>query len=80
MSLTFALLWGLLAATLALMPQRHRAPAVLLLILAGIPLLGWVTFQNGPLWGMLALALGAMMLHWPARPPAQPANGREPTE
>jgi len=41
------------------------------LIAAGIPLLGWVTWQNGPLWGMLALAGGAMMLRWPVVPLAR---------
>ncbi len=36
-----------------------------MLIATGIPLLGWVTYQNGPLWGLLAMAAGASILRWP---------------
>ena len=31
----------------------------------GIPLLGWITFENGPFWGLIALAGGASILRWP---------------
>ena len=35
------------------------------LIAVGIPILGWVTYEAGPIWGMVLLAAGASVLRWP---------------
>lgn len=57
--------WIVAASAVALLPDRARWLLAALLIAAGIPLLGWVTYQNGPYWGMLALAAGVAVLRWP---------------
>jgi len=64
-SLTLACIWAVLASAVAMTPRRFHWPGAVALIATGIPLLGWVTYQNGPLWGMLVLAGGASMLRWP---------------
>lgn len=65
-SLGFACLWLVVANVLAMFPSRdlHWRNAYILIAL-GIPILGWVTWQNGPLIGMLVLAGGASVLRWP---------------
>ena len=47
------------------MPARLHWQAACGLIVAGIPLLGWVTLQNGPVWGLTVLAAGVSLLRWP---------------
>jgi len=64
-SLILACCWVLVATLAALLPRRFHWPAAFALIVLGIPLLGWVTYQNGPVLGMLVLAGGASMLRWP---------------
>lgn len=66
LSLILACIWALLANVLAMFPSRdnHWRNAYLL-IAAGIPLLGFVTYQNGPLIGLLVLAAGISVLRWP---------------
>ncbi|MDP4031452.1 MAG: DUF2484 family protein [Pseudorhodobacter sp.] len=63
-SLIFACIWALLATVAALLPRHIHWPAAYALIGIGIPLLGWVTYQNGPVWGLLVLAGGMSMLRW----------------
>ena len=66
LSLVLALLWLVLANVIAMFPSRdHHWRAAYVLIGFGIPLLGWVTLQNGPLWALLLLAGGASVLRWP---------------
>ncbi|NDV63645.1 DUF2484 family protein, partial [Puniceicoccales bacterium CK1056] len=36
-----------------------------ILIAVGIPILGFVTWQHGPWFGMLVLAAGMSVLRWP---------------
>lgn len=66
LSLILACLWALAANLLALVPSRdnhwRRAYA---LIAAGIPILGYVTYQNGPWWGLAVLLAGMSILRWP---------------
>jgi hypothetical protein len=64
--LVLALLWLILANVLAMIPSRdqHRARAVFLIII-GVPLVGWVTWANGPVIGLLVLAAGVSVLRWP---------------
>lgn len=66
MSLTLAALWALTANLLAMTPSRDQHwRAAYGLILAGIPILGYVTWQHGPWIGMLVLAAGMSVLRWP---------------
>jgi len=59
-------LWAVAANVSAMFPSRRKHwPAAIVLIAVGIPILGWVTYQNGPLWGLLALAAGMSVLRWP---------------
>jgi len=65
-SLIAAALWMIAANLIALTPSRRgHWPAAWVLIATGIPILGWVTWQNGPLIGLLVLAAGASVLRWP---------------
>ncbi len=64
-ALALACVWVLAATAIAMMPQRTHWPGAALLIVTGIPLLGYVTYQQGPLLGVLALAAGASVLRWP---------------
>lgn len=66
LSLILACLWALLANLAAMIPSRdnHWARAYVLIVL-GIPLLGYVTWQNGPWIGLLVLAAGMSLLRWP---------------
>lgn len=64
-SLVLTCLWILVAAALGLLPGRFHWPAAYGLVAVGIPILGYVTYQNGPLWGLIALAAGVSVLRWP---------------
>ena len=47
-------------------PSRdHHGRNAYRLIGIGVPILGWITFENGPLLGLLFLAGGASVLRWP---------------
>ena len=58
-------LWALIACLIAMGPERYHWPAAWGLIAIGIPLLGYVTYDQGPVWGLIALAAGASVLRWP---------------
>jgi uncharacterized protein DUF2484 len=66
MSLILAALWALSANVLAMLPSNdnhwRRAYA---LIAVGIPILGYVTYQNGPWVGLIVLVAGMSVLRWP---------------
>ncbi len=66
LSLIAACLWLIAANVLAVIPSRDgqwtRAYA---LVALGIPLLGWVTYENGPVLGLIGLAAGISVLRWP---------------
>ncbi len=66
LSMVLAFLWFILANVLALLPSRdnHWTRAYILIAL-GVPLLGYLTYQNGALIGLIALAAGASILRWP---------------
>ncbi len=70
-SLILACVWGLLACLAGMAPQRFHWPAAWALIATGIPLLGWVTVQAGPFWGVAVLIAGASVLRWPLMRAAQ---------
>ncbi|OBY28286.1 DUF2484 family protein [Leisingera sp. JC1] len=67
LSLTLAAVWALAANILAMIPSRdnHWRRAYVLIAL-GIPLLGYVTYENGPWWGLAVLLAGMSVLRWPA--------------
>lgn len=59
-------LWLILANVLAMLPSRdNHWRAAYGLIAIGVPLLGWVTWTNGPLWGLAFLIGGGSILRWP---------------
>ena len=66
LSLILACVWALAANLLAMLPSRdnHWRRAYVLIAL-GIPLLGWVTWENGPWVGMLVALAGMSVLRWP---------------
>ncbi|MCB2126254.1 MAG: DUF2484 family protein [Rhodobacteraceae bacterium] len=65
-SILAACLWAVTATLIAMLPSRDRHwRAAYGLIAAGIPILGWVTYENGPWTGLMVLAAGASILRWP---------------
>ncbi|MEE9389007.1 MAG: DUF2484 family protein [Paracoccaceae bacterium] len=65
-SLIAALTWLVLANVIGMFPSRkNHWPAAYILIAIGVPLLGWVTLQNGPIIGLIALIAGSSILRWP---------------
>jgi len=66
LSLILAALWAIAANVLAMTPSKdnhwHRA---YVLIAIGIPLLGYVTYENGPWFGLAVLLAGMSVLRWP---------------
>lgn len=66
LSLVLACCWVVAASGVAMLPSRRgHWPAAWVLIGSGIPLLGYVTYQNGPVIGLIVLAAGASILRWP---------------
>lgn len=65
LSLILACVWAIAAFVAAIAPQRFHWPAAWALIATGIPILGFVTYQAGPVWGLIWLAAGASVLRWP---------------
>ena len=66
LSLTRAAVWALAANILGMIPSRdgHWTRAYVLIAL-GIPLLGYVAWENGPWWGLAVLLAGMSVLRWP---------------
>ncbi len=65
-SLLLACLWAVTATLIAMLPSRDRHwRAAYLLIAAGVPILGWVTYQNGPWLGLIVFGAGVSILRWP---------------
>lgn len=66
LSLILACLWALGANLAAMLPSRdNHWRRAYVLIACGIPLLGFVTYENGPVVGLIAMAAGMSMLRWP---------------
>ena len=65
-SLVPACLWALAANLLAMMPSRnHHWRRAYVLMALGVPILGFVTWQNGPWIGLVVMAAGMSVLRWP---------------
>ena len=66
LSLILAAAWAIAANLLALLPsKRNHWPLAYVLIVFGVPILGYVTYQNGPWIGLLVWAAGISILRWP---------------
>lgn len=66
LSLILAALWALAANVIAMLPSRdYHWRAAYVLIAIGIPILGYVTWQNGPWVGLVVLVAGISVLRWP---------------
>jgi hypothetical protein len=64
--LSLCLVWLVAANVIAMFPSRDKHwRAAYVLIALGVPLLGWVTYEGGPILGMVVLAAGASILRWP---------------
>ena len=65
-SLVATAFWVIAAQVVAMLPSRDSHwRAAYVLIAAGVPLLAWVFWQNGPWIGLLVLAAGMSILRWP---------------
>ncbi len=66
LSLVLACIWAVTANLLAMTPSRdNHWRRAYVLIAIGIPLLGYVTYENGPWWGLAVLCAGMSVLRWP---------------
>lgn len=58
--------WFVLAAVLASIPSSDNLwRRAYFLIALGVPILGWLTYQNGPWVALIVLAAAASFLRWP---------------
>lgn len=66
LSVTLVCVWVVAAAVLSMLPsQRHHWPLAYVLIAVGLPLLAYVFYENGPVYGFGALLVGCLVLRWP---------------
>ncbi|WP_422029191.1 DUF2484 family protein [Roseovarius sp.] len=66
LSLLLACAWAVAANLAAMVPSRdNHWRLAYVLIAVGIPILGYVTYQNGPWWGVAVLVAGMSILRWP---------------
>ena len=66
LSLVLACLWVVVAAVLAMLPSRDNLwMRAYILMAAGVPLLGYVIYENGILVGLIVLTAGLSVLRWP---------------
>lgn len=64
--LVLCLVWLIAANVIGMFPSRDlHWRAAYVMIAVGVPLLGWATWENGPVVGLLLLAAGASILRWP---------------
>jgi len=65
-SFILACIWMIAANVLAMMPSNdNHWKRAYWLIGIGVPLLGFLTYENGPWIGLIALVMGMWMLRWP---------------
>lgn len=65
-SLGLGCLWLITANVLALLPSRdnHWARAYGLIVI-GVPLVGYIIYENGLFWGGVFVIAAASILRWP---------------
>ena len=65
-SLILACVWCILANVIGLLPSKHKHwPSAYVLMAIGVPLLGFVIWENGVLVGLVVLVAAASILRWP---------------
>lgn len=65
-SILIALAWFVAANVAGLLPSRNNHwRRAYLLIATGVPILGYVTYESGPLIGAVCFVAGASVLRWP---------------
>jgi len=66
MPLIAVAVWLIVANVVAMFPSKdlHWRFAYMMIAI-GVPILGWVTYENGPWVGLFALAAGGSVLRWP---------------
>lgn len=64
--ISLALIWLIVANLIGILPSRDKHwRAAYVMIAIGVPLLGWLTWEAGPLIGLVFLAAAASILRWP---------------
>lgn len=64
--LALCLVWLIAANLIGMLPSRDKHWRVAYgLIAIGVPLLGWATYEAGPVVGLVLLGAGASILRWP---------------
>ena len=64
--LILGLVWLVAANLIGLLPSRdHHWRNAYILIGVGVPILGWVTYENGAVWGLVLLVAAGSVLRWP---------------
>ncbi|NND21248.1 MAG: DUF2484 family protein [Silicimonas sp.] len=64
--LILACLWLIAANVIGLIPSRKKHwPQAYVLIAVGLPVLGWVVWENGLGFGLVVLVAAASILRWP---------------
>lgn len=65
-SLILSCVWVVVANVIAMIPsKRSHWPQAYALIAVGLPILAFVIYENGVVWGLLVLAVGLSILRWP---------------
>ena len=65
-SLVLALVWLVAANVAGMFPSKHKHwPAAYALITVGVPILGFVVWENGVLIGAAVLLAACSILRWP---------------
>lgn len=63
-----ACLWCVCANVIAMFPSKHHHwPAAYVLMTFGIPILGWVYWEEGVIFGAIFTVAGLSILRWPVR-------------
>lgn len=65
LSLILGCLWVLIAGVAMVLPRRLPGRAAAGLIVTGLPLIGFVFYQNGLWVGLIGLAVALSVLRWP---------------
>lgn len=60
------LIWLVVANLIGLLPSRDKHwRNAYILIAVGVPILVWVVYTNGVVWGLVFLAAAGSVLRWP---------------
>lgn len=68
LSLILALVWLIAANVIGMVPSKKKHwPQAYAMIALGLPLLGWVFWENGAVIGGLVMLGACSILRWPVR-------------